>query len=273
MNRNDILKKFREEIEAGKVLLGTGAGMGLSAKIENVAGVNFITTSANDYFVIQARGNAIDYLPICDVNSLIMDIAPEITSMAGNTPVFAGIYGNDTFRNMEKYLKDVKEAGYSGIFNSPSMDEMDGYAKNVHDSVKIDYQKEVELMRVAKKLDFFTAGVCYTASNAKAMALAGIDMIIAKVPTWSEYTKIEDKKERLDIVSRKMQEIVDKAIETQKEILIVALSDLIEEPEDLEYIYYHTKGLNGFIGTLSIEARPVGKAIREQIAAFKSASY
>ncbi len=273
MKKEDVIRRFEAVLNNGETLIGMGAGMGLSAKVGNAAGVDFITTDANDYFVAQGRGEGLAVLPICDTNALLQSLAPEIVSMSKNTPAFAGIYGNDTFRDMCSFLQWIKAAGFSGVFNAPSMNEFDGYAKTVHDSVKINYDKELEMLKIALSLGLYTIGVAFSGDDATACAKAGLDMVIAKAPAYAQYTAISDRTERLGAICETLQQIVDGAHAACGDMLVVAHSKMIEEPEDFAFILEHTKGLSGYHGTVTIEGYPVRAAIQAQIAAFKAASY
>ena len=272
MKREEILKKFRASVASGAALIGASAGMGLSAKCENAAGADFITTCSDDYFFIQGRGEAIDILPVCDANGLVEALAPEILSAAKDTPVLGGVFANDTFRNMELHLTKMQKMGFSGVFNAPSMEFVDGYARMVHDSVRINYDREVDMIATARELGLLTAAVCCRPNDARRMAEAGADIILAKLPIRADAACSRDKRQRLDGICQAMQEICSAARLVNNEALVIVHSPLLSEPEDLVYFLENTTGFCGYHGSVTIEGR-TATAIEKQIAAFKATAY
>ncbi|MGN6307894.1 MAG: phosphoenolpyruvate hydrolase family protein, partial [Mesorhizobium sp.] len=56
--RSDILKKFRAMIEAGRPIVGGGAGTGLSAKAEEAGGIDLIIIYNSGRYRMAGRGSA-----------------------------------------------------------------------------------------------------------------------------------------------------------------------------------------------------------------------
>lgn len=270
MSPKEVLAGWRKWLQTDGCLLGMSAGMGLSAKVAHVAGIDFLTTSAADYYVMQGRGEGLDILPIGDANGRVLELTPEIISMAGETPVIAGVYANDTFRNMSAFLEELKSKGYTGVMNSPSMQEVDGYAKKVHDSVRINFEKELELLRAASEIGLLSAGVALSPERAADEAEAGVDIVIAKVVLSSEEEML-GRTERLKLVGERLQEMADAAHAKDPEMIVIAAGKAIENAEDLSDVFARISGLAGYLGQVTMEAYPVADAIREQIAAFKAA--
>ncbi len=65
----------------------------------------------------------------------VMEMANEVLPVVKNTPVLAGVCGTDPFRVMELFLKQVKEVGFSGVQNFPTVGLIDGTFRASHDKV------------------------------------------------------------------------------------------------------------------------------------------
>lgn len=273
MDRNKILQAFHETTRSKKLIIGAGAGIGLCAKCEDASGIDFITLSSSDYFLAQGRWEICEYLPLSDGNELLLNLAPEILTVVKKTPVFAGIYANDTYRFIPKLLEEIRELGFLGVTNAISMGGMSGYAKKIHDSVKIIYEKEVEMIIEARKVGLVTAPYCFTAEQAREMVKAGADMIIARIQTDFESQMNPPIHNHLDAVCKRFQEICDAAMKINRKVIVLCHADAISQPSDLEFLIKNTKGCAGYHGTVTIEGDPVRSAIRNQIASFKSITF
>jgi len=116
-------------------------------------------------------------MPFGDANALVMEMAREsLISPAG--PVLAGVCGTDPFRLMGKYLEQVKETGFAGVINFPSIGLIDGqFRKHLEDS-QIGYQKEVEMIRLAHDLGLFAAAIVFNEEEAQQMITNGADLLV-----------------------------------------------------------------------------------------------
>ncbi|NQU24146.1 MAG: phosphoenolpyruvate hydrolase family protein, partial [Candidatus Nealsonbacteria bacterium] len=55
--RTEILARFREKIAAGKPIIGGGAGTGISAKFEEVGGIDLIVIYNSGRFRMAGHGS------------------------------------------------------------------------------------------------------------------------------------------------------------------------------------------------------------------------
>lgn len=271
MNAKETVARFKSKIAAREPIIGAGAGTGLCAKCEDAAGADFIVVSSGEYFTMQGRSAYNRILPMCDANQTVLDLAPETLTAVKNAPVIAGVYANDSYRFIKRYLAQLKEMGFAGVQNTPSMAEFDEYAKKIHDSVGLVYDKEVEMVALAHELGLLCAPLCFSAEQAERMCGAGADVIIACVPSFAAAGGAQI--QPLDRACAAFQQIRDAAAAKNPEIIALCHDAAIFTPEDFAYVIERTEGCDGYYGADSIEGIPVAEAIAKQIKAFKDIEY
>src|SRR6201990_2023573 len=125
-SRSDLLARYRAMIARGEPIVGGGAGTGLSAKCEEAGGIALIVIYNSGRFRMAGRGSLSGLMPYGDANAIVMDMAREVLPIVPKTPVLAGVCGTDPFRVMKLFLRDVDQAGFSGVQNFPTVGLFDG---------------------------------------------------------------------------------------------------------------------------------------------------
>jgi predicted TIM-barrel enzyme len=100
----------------------------------------------------------------------------EVLPVVKNTPLLAGVCGTDPYRMMPQFLKQVKEMGFSGVQNYPTVAYFEGVARKYMEDTGFSYDLEVYMIREARQLDLFTAPYVYNITEAEKMTHAGADM-------------------------------------------------------------------------------------------------
>src|SRR5205809_2113491 len=124
--RDQCLARLRATVAAGKPIIGGGAGTGLSAKCAEAGGIDFIIIYNSGRFRMAGRGSLSGMMPYGDANAIVMEMAREVLPIVEHTPVLAGVCGTDPFRLMERFLREVAAAGFSGVQNFPTVGLIDG---------------------------------------------------------------------------------------------------------------------------------------------------
>ena len=149
MKREEILHRLREKVASGRPIIGTGAGTGLSAKSEEAGGTDLIIVYNSGWFRMQGLPSVCGNFPLGDANSIMLKLGKVVLPVVKHTPVLAGVFANDPFRDMRVFLEKVKQLGFSGVQNFPTVGTYtDVYRQNI-ESVGISYDKEVEMIRIA----------------------------------------------------------------------------------------------------------------------------
>ena len=126
MDRAACLKRWRESSAAGALIVGAGAGTGISAKCAEAAGADLIIIYNSGRYRMAGRGSLAGLMPYGDANAIVVEMAREVLPIVRNTPVLAGVCGTDPFRVMDLFLRDLKQIGFSGVQNFPTVGLIDG---------------------------------------------------------------------------------------------------------------------------------------------------
>ena len=177
--REEILKRLREQIASKKIILGAGAGTGISAKSAEAGGVDLIIIYNSGRYRMAGRGSLAGLLPYGDANQIVVEMGSEVLPVVKDTPVLAGVCGTDPFRIIDKFLQDLKDQGFSGVQNFPTVGLIDGVFRANLEETGMGYDLEVEMIRKAHELDLLTTPYVFDEEQAKAMAEAGADVLVA----------------------------------------------------------------------------------------------
>src|SRR5262245_8155564 len=176
--RAEILKRLRDQVNAGQPIIGTGAGTGISAKFEEAGGSDLIIIYNSGRYRMAGRGSLAGLMAYGDANAIVMEMAGEVLPIVKRTPVLAGVNGTDPFRVMPYFLKQIKEIGFSGVQNFPTVGLFDGIMRANLEATGMGYDKEVAMIQAARELDLFTSPYVFNPDEARAMVAAGADLIV-----------------------------------------------------------------------------------------------
>ena len=269
-NRKQILERLQKIIDAGIPIIGGGAGTGISAKFEEVGGVDLMVIYNSGRFRMAGRGSLAGCMPYGDANAIVMEMANEVLPVVKNTPVLAGVCGTDPFRLMDKFLQQVKDVGFSGVQNFPTVGLFDGQIRQNLEETGMGYGLEVDMIGMANKLDLFTTPYAFSTAEAEAMAEAGADVVVAHLGLTTKGSIGATTAVSLEQAPAKVQEIVDAAKRVNPNIICLCHGGPVSMPEDAEYVLKNTEGVHGFYGASSMERLPTEVAITEQMKKFKA---
>lgn len=273
IERKEVLRRLREKIAQGKPLVGTGAGTGLSAKCEEKGGSDLIICYNSGVFRMQGRPSCCGLLPLGNANDTLLKLADEILPLVKDTPVIAGVYAQDPYRRMELFLKEVKELGFSGVQNFPSVGGFNGRMGREFEEVGFGYDREVEMIAIAKELDLLTTPYAWDMDQVKKMMAVQPDVLVAHCGCTTGGTTGVDTAMTLDEAAEFCQEVYDYAVSINPETIVICHGGPLEGPADVEYLLQHTKGIGGFYGASSIERLPAEVAITETVRKFGACSF
>jgi predicted TIM-barrel enzyme len=269
-SRAEILTRLRKKIDVGRPIIGAGAGTGISAKFEAAGGVDLIVIYNSGRFRMAGRGSLAGLMPYGDANAIVMDMAREVLPVVRDTPVLAGVCGTDPFRLMDVFLREVREAGFSGVQNFPTVGLFDGQFRANIEETGMGYALEVEMIRLAREMDLFTSPYAFSVEEAEAMAGAGADVIVAHMGLTTKGSIGAGTAMSLEDAPAKVQEICDAAKAVNQNVICLCHGGPIAEPEDVEYVLKRTNGVDGFYGASSAERLPTERAIKDQMLRFTS---
>lgn len=268
--RSQLLGKFREQIKAKIPIIGGGAGTGLSAKCEEAGGIDLIVIYNSGRYRMAGRGSLAGLLAYGNANEIVVDMAREVLPVVKHTPVLAGVNGTDPFCQFDPFLDQLKEIGFAGIQNFPTVGLIDGKFRANLEETGMGYAMEVDLVRMARSKDMLTTPYVFSVEDAKAMTEAGADIIVAHMGLTTGGTIGADTALTLQDCVGEINAIAAAARAINPDIIILCHGGPIAEPEDARYILQQCPGCHGFYGASSMERLPVEKALVAQTQAFKN---
>ena len=270
ISRDEALRRLRERIDQKIPIVGGGAGTGISAKFEEAGGIDLIIIYNSGRFRMAGRGSLAGLMPYGDANQIVIEMASEVLTVVKDTPVLAGVCASDPFRMIDKFLDEVKSVGFAGIQNFPTVGLIDGQFRANLEETGMGYDKEVELIRLARQKDLLTTPYAFNTSEAEQMAAAGADVIVAHMGLTTKGSIGAESGRTLDDSIRDVQAISDAAHGVSKEVIVLCHGGPIAMPEDAEYVLQRTTNVDGFYGASSMERLPVETALTTQTEAFKA---
>ncbi len=268
--RTEILARLNRVIETKRPIVGGGAGTGISAKFEEAGGIDLIVIYNSGRFRMAGRGSLAGLMPYGDANAIVMEMANEVLPVVRDTPVLAGVCGTDPFRAMDRFLELIRDAGFSGVQNFPTVGLIDGRFRQNLEETGMGFALEVNMIRMAHELDLFTSPYVFNVDDAAAMTEAGADVVVVHLGLTTKGSIGASTALCLKEAPAKVQEICDAAKRTRPDVIVLCHGGPIAMPEDAAYVLQHTKGVHGFYGASSMERIPTEKAIKQQVEAFKA---
>lgn len=270
MNRKDILKQYRNVIKSNKILLGVGAGTGITAKSSEAGGADMLIIYNSGRYRMAGRGSLAGVLAYGDANQIVVDMGYEVLPVVKHTPVLAGVCGTDPFRIMDGFLRQLKDMGFAGVQNFPTVGLIDGVFRQNLEETGMGYGLEVDMIKKAHELDLLTTPYVFDTEQAEEMAKAGADILVAHMGLTTKGSIGAKTALTLDDCVQRVQAIADAGRSVNPDILIICHGGPIAEPEDAKYIIDNTKGVDGFFGASSIERFAAEVGIKKQTEQFKS---
>jgi len=269
-DRQALMHKFQDMVARGEPIIGGGAGTGISAKCEEAAGIDLIVVYNSGRYRMAGRASSAGLLAYGNANEIVLEMAGEVLPVCKRTPVLAGVNGTDPFIVMPVFLRRLKDMGFSGVQNFPTVGIIDGTFRQSLEETGINFATEVDMIRQAHELDLLTTPYVFSADEAIEMAKAGADFIVPHMGvTVGGSIGASSSKTREESV-RLIDEWAEAARKIRKDIIVIAHGGPISMPDDVQYVLSHSEHCNGFYGASSMERLPVEVAITEHVGLYKA---
>lgn len=269
LTRQQCIERFQQVRRSDSPIVGAGAGTGLSAKCAETGGADMIIIYNSGRFRMAGRGSLAGLMPYGDANAIVMDMAREILPVVRDTPVMAGVCGTDPFRLMDVFLKQIKEASFSGVQNFPTVGLCDGLFREHLEETGMSYDLEVDMIRKAHELDLFTTPYVFTEEDAHKMVRAGADMLVAHLGLTTNGSIGAHTSMTLDEAVDFVRRITKAGRSINPDVFVICHGGPIAEPEDAAYVLSRCPEVDGFFGASSMERMPTEMAITAQVKRFK----
>src|SRR2546426_1114833 len=269
-SRKEVIDRLRATLRKGQPIIAAGAGTGISAKFIEKGGADLLIIYNSGRFRMSGHGSTCGLMAYGDANAVAMEIGEfEVLPVVQEVPVICGVHATDPRRRMWHWLLRVKEMGFSGVNNFPTHCIVDGLFRQILEETGMSVKKEFEMVALARRMDLFSIVYVATAEEAKAMAEAGADAIIAHVGTTvGGSIGVKGAVVTMPEAVKRIQRIVHGARRVRKDILFLSHGGPIATPEDAAYINKHTDAV-GFVGASSLERFGVEESLTNLTRRFK----
>jgi len=271
--RSAIVEKFRGMIDRGEPIIGGGAGTGLSAKCEEVGGIDLIVIYNSGRYRMAGRGSLAGLLAYGDANQIVMEMASEVLPVANRTPVLAGVNGTDPFRLMDVFLDDVKRVGFSGVQNFPTVGLIDGTFRANLEETGMSFSLEIDMIAKAHQKNMLTTPYVFNEDDAAAMAKAGADIIVCHLGLTTGGSIGAETALTLKDCPAMVDAWSEAALKVNKDVIVLVHGGPVAMPSDAEYVLKNTKNCHGFYGASSMERLPAEGALTDQTKTFKAIKF
>ncbi|HSN77302.1 MAG TPA: phosphoenolpyruvate hydrolase family protein [Anaerolineae bacterium] len=269
ISRAEALQRLNAQVAAGKPIVGCGAGTGISAKFAEKGGADLIIIYNSGRYRMAGRGSLAGLMPYGDANGIVVEMASEVLPVVKDTPVQAGVCGTDPFRLMPVFLKQIKEMGFTGVQNFPTVGLIDGTFRTNLEATGMGYDKEIEMIALARQMDLLTTPYVFDPEQAKAMVEAGADVLVAHVGLTTAGSIGAGWAMSLDEAIERVLAIAAAAKAVRPDVLVICHGGPFDEPDQVGSALLRMPGIAGFFGASSIERLPTERAITRQVQEFK----
>jgi predicted TIM-barrel enzyme len=268
-NRAGILAVLRAKVTRGEPIIGGGAGTGLSAKCEEDGGIDLIVIYNSGRYRMAGRGSLAGLLAYGNANEIVMEMAKEVLPIVRRTPVLAGVNGTDPFVVMPRFLEQLRDIGFAGVQNFPTVGLIDGVFRQNLEETGTGFALEVEMIAEAHKLDLLTTPYVFDPDDARAMTKAGADVLVCHMGLTTGGQIGAKTAKSLDDCARLTNDCAKAAKSIRDDVLILCHGGPISMPDDAAFILSRVPSCHGFYGASSMERLPAERAIADQVRAFK----
>lgn len=248
------------------------------------------------------RGSLAGLMPYGDANAIVVEMAAEVIPVISHTPVLAGVCASDPFRSIPKFLRQLKDIGFVGVQNFPTVGLIDGNFRQNLEETGMGYDNEVRLMSEAKQLGLLTTPYVFNVDEAEKMARVGVDVCVAhmglttsgsigaqtamslddavKLTSESEFAnplhasesidKIGDNDSPLLVPRCRLLPVTAKIHSISSDTMVLVHGGPVASASDAQYVLDRVPDLAGFYGASSMERLPVEVALQESMQNFKS---
>ena len=267
-SRASILERFRQKIAQGLPIIGGGAGTGISAKCEEAGGIDLIVIYNSGRYRMAGRGSLSGLMPYGNANQIVKEMAHEVITAVSHTPVLAGVCGTDPFMLRDHFLRELKDLGFAGIQNFPTVGLIDGVFRANLEETGMGFGKEVECIAAAHELDLLTTPYAFNAEESRALTEAGADLIVAHMGLTTSGSIGAKTALSLEDCLPRIRDIAEAARAVRDDVIILCHGGPIAMPEDAKFVLERLDLVDGFYGASSMERLPTEMALTAQVEKF-----
>ena len=214
------------------------------------------------------RGSLSGVLAYGNANEIVKEMAYEVITAVTHTPVLAGVNGTDPFMLRDHFLQELRDLGFAGIQNFPTVGLIDGLFRANLEETGMGYHLEVEMIAAAHGMDMLTTPYAFNVEEGQLMTEAGADIVVAHMGLTTKGTIGAHTAKTLDDCVEEVKAICNACKSIRGDVITLCHGGPIAEPDDASYILERVPEVDGFYGASSMERLPTEVAMTEQIKRF-----
>lgn len=270
LSREVFLEKLRREIEAENHLIAVASGTGLTAKYAIQGGADFLLALNSGIFRGMGRGSLGGLLPYANSNDMVYEFGiRELIPLVGDFPVVFGLNATDPTRDMAAYLDEIRQSGFIGINNYPTIGLIDGKFREALEENGSAFEHEVEVFRMAHERGMVTVAFVFDENQAGAMLDAGTDILCVHLGLTQGGMLGAAKALSLVASKDRIEAIYTLCDQQRPEVIKMLYGGPVKTPVDVQYMYQNTSA-HGYIGGSAFDRIPTEKSLMNITKAFKT---
>lgn len=268
ITRDAIMRRLRAKIEKGGLIVGGGAGTGISARCEEAGGVDLIVIYNSGRYRMAGRGSLAGYMAYGNANEIVMEMGREVLPVVRQTPVLAGVNATDPFLMMDSFLDDLGRVGFAGVQNFPTVGIIDGVFRQSLEETGMGYDLEVEMIARARQRNLLTTPYVFSLDETIAMTEAGADIIVAHFGLTTGGRIGAGNAKTIPQCAALFNEWAEAALARRDDLVLICHGGPLSEPDDVRQFLDLCPTCHGFYGASSMERLPTEIAITERVREF-----
>ncbi len=266
--RTTILAGLQVKVADGLPIIGGGAGIGLSAKCAEEAGLDFIVIYNSGRYRMAGRSSMAGLMPYGNANEIVLEMGEEVLQVVRDIPVLAGVCATDPFRSIPRFLDQIKAMGFAGVQNYPTVCLFEGIIRANLEETGLGFDREVAMVAEARERDLLTATYVASVDEAVAMAQAGADILVPHMGLTTSGMIGAKTAFPLDEAIARITEMLGAIREAREDAFVICHGGPIAGPEDVARVLDAVPGLQGFLGASSMERLPTEIAMTEHMRSY-----
>lgn len=268
LDRTEVMRRLRDKIARRAPIIGGGAGTGLSAKCEELGGIDLIVIYNSGRFRMAGRGSLAGLLAYGNANDIVVELGREVLPVVSRVPVLAGVNGTDPFYDAETFLAELMRMGFAGVQNFPTVGLIDGTFRANLEETGMGFSREVDMIGVAHRLGMLTTPYVFSSEDAIAMTEAGADVLVCHMGLTTGGSIGAQTVRTVDDCVELATAWAGAARSVRDDVVVLVHGGPVADPADAEYVLRNATGVHGFYGASSMERLPVEQAITARVEEF-----
>lgn len=270
--REELIARLRAIRERGERIVVAGAGSGLSAKSIENGGADMLMVFNSGKYRMQGHGSLSGWLAFGNANDVALEMGESyVLPVVKEIPVICSCFAQDVTKVIDFHIDEVMRRGFSGINNFPTIGMIDGQFREQLELTNLGFDKEVEMISIARKKNIFTIVYVFNTKESAAMAEAGADCIVSHVGLTVGGMIGTTKSLTIEDSAKLTKDIMSAGKSVKNDIIWLAHGGPLATPEDFKEFLKILPEIDGFVGASSMERIPTEKAISNTVKEFKKA--